>query len=185
MDLQPEEASGAGEAVKDRAELQSLEQEESRLVNYTTTNLKAGLEDGAYDKIEQFLSKELERHNVPREQIDTVRALVRKHEPQQINDAIHGIFGSLEVGKRHEISTDQDKQAAGEVRQGGAPVDVQPKAPEAPKPAVAPAAPTKLLPLEVQSKLFANPTTNNGPQTRRTLTKPRVSTVLQRRLGNS
>ncbi len=109
MDLQPEEASGAGEAVKDRAELQSLEQEESRLVNYTTTNLKAGLEDGAYDKIEQFLSKELERHNVPREQIDAVRALVRKHEPQQINDAIHGIFGSLEVGKRHEISTDQDK----------------------------------------------------------------------------
>ena len=85
-----------------------------------------------------------------------MRALVRKHEPQQINDAIHGIFGSLEVGKRHEISTDQDKQAAGEVRQGGAPVDVQPKAPEAPKPAVAPAAPAKQLPLTVQSKLFAN-----------------------------
>ena len=91
-----------------------------------------------------------------------LKSLVRKHNAKELNETIHNVFRRLEVGKRHEITTDEDKQAAGSVRQGGAPVDVQPKGP-------APAAAAARMPQEIEEEISRDiakwmPRRDQGPQ---------------------
>ena len=107
MDIDPQEPSGAGEAVKDQAQLLSLEQEETRLIQFANTNVKPGLTDDAYANIESHLAKELGRpmYGVRKEWIDELKTLVRAHDATKLTERIHDLFRELEVGKRHEITT--------------------------------------------------------------------------------
>ena len=162
--MDPQEPSGTGEAVKDRTQLSTLEEGERRLIQFTTTNLLPGLADDRYAQIEKHLDKEFGRaeYGIPQEQIDVLKSLVRKHNAKELNETIHNVFRRLEVGKRHEITTDEDKQAAGSVRQGGAPVDVQPKGP-------APSAAAARMPQEIEEEISRDiakwmPRRDQGPQ---------------------
>ena len=128
----PEEAAGVSEKIKDMEELSTLEDEKIRLIGLLTQFEEdpSGLAS-EFDRVRHAC----EAAGIPNLQLLSLQTAMTgaSANARKAIDVVSRAFVIREQAKAAEVQTDEARQIAGEVRQGGMPVDVKPKPPKQPQ----------------------------------------------------
>ena len=124
----PEEAAGVSEKIKDMEELSTLEDEKIRLIAMLTQ-----FEENPSGLASEFdhVRHACEAAGIPNPQLLSLR-MAMTGESASARNAIDVVSRAFEKKQRQQRFV-QMRQIAGEVRQGGMPVDVKPEPPKQPE----------------------------------------------------
>jgi len=124
----PEEAAGVSEKIKDMEELSTLEDEKIRLIGLLTQfeGNPSGLAS-EFDRVRHAC----EAAGIPNLYLLSLQTAMTgaTANADRAIDVVSRAFVIREKAKAAEVHTDEARQIAGEVRQGGMPVDVKPEPP--------------------------------------------------------
>ena len=123
-EIQPEQPAGISEEIADRQDLGNLDEELKRMLSRIQ---QYEVSPATLDRERKYIVSRLDRLGASSDQLGAVVQTLVGDQPntERTMNTVQQVFNSLKVKKQKEIKSDEQREAAGDVKQGGEEVDVQ------------------------------------------------------------